>query len=73
MSAHGEAAEQVVDMATKATVKGVEVVANLTGKGLISLTTFLMATLMLSPRESPKTWNICWTMLLPVRYSLTRS
>ena len=29
MSAHGEAAEQVVDMATKATVKGVEVVANL--------------------------------------------
>ena len=110
MSAHGEAAEQVVDMATKATVKGVEVVANLTGKGLISLATFLIATLkeqkrtkgktrieafrgkptkvfvmrredfsqfaaeaMLSPRESPRTWNTCWTMPLPAHCSLTRS
>lgn len=55
MSAHGEAAEQVVDMATKATVKGVEVVANLTGKGLISLATFLMATLKEQKRTKGKT------------------
>ena len=55
MSAHGEAAEQVVDMATKATVKGVEVVANLTGKGLISLATFLIATLKEQKRTKGKT------------------
>lgn len=55
MSAHGEAAEQVVDMATKVTVKGVEVVANLTGKGLISLATFLMATLKEQKRTKGKT------------------
>lgn len=55
MSAHGEAAEQVVDMATKATVKGVEVVANLTGKGLISLAAFLMATLKEQKRTKGKT------------------
>lgn len=54
MSAHGEAAEQVVDMATKATVKGVEVVANLTGKGLISLATFLIATLKEQKRTKGK-------------------
>ena len=45
MSQHGEAAEQVVDMATNMTVKGVEVVANLTGKGAVSLATFLIAAL----------------------------
>ena len=55
MSAHGEAAEQVVDMATKATVKGVEVAANLTGKGLISLATFLIATLKEQKRTKGKT------------------
>ena len=55
MSAHGEAAEQVVDMATKATVKGVEVVANLAGKGLISLATFLIAALKEQKRTKGKT------------------
>lgn len=28
---------------------------------------------MLSPRESPRTWNTCWTMPLPAHCSLTRS
>ena len=45
MSQQGEAAEQVVNMATNLTVKGVECVTNLAGKGAMSLATFLIATL----------------------------
>lgn len=37
MSQQGEAAEQVVNMATNITIKGVECVTNLAGKGAISL------------------------------------
>ena len=45
MSQQGEAAEQVVNMATNITIKGVECVTNIAGKGAISLATFLIATL----------------------------
>ena len=45
MSQQGEAAEQIVNMATNVTVKGVECVTNLAGKGAMSLATFLIATL----------------------------
>ena len=45
MSQQGEAAEQIVNMATNVTVKGVECVTNLAGKGAMSLATFLVATL----------------------------
>ena len=45
MSQQGEAAEQVVNMATNITIKGVECVTNLAGKGAMSLATFLIATL----------------------------
>lgn len=45
MSQQGEAAEQIVNMATSVTVKGVECVTNLAGKGAMSLATFLVATL----------------------------
>ena len=45
MSQQGEAAEQIVNMATNVTVKGVECVTNLAGKGALSLATFLIATL----------------------------
>ena len=48
MSQQGEAAEQVVNMATNVTIKGVECVTNLAGKGAMSLATFLIATLKLS-------------------------
>ena len=45
MSTHGEAAEQIVDMATNLTVKGVEVVTNIAGKGALSFATFMIAAL----------------------------
>lgn len=45
MSQQGEAAEQVVNMATNITIKGVECVTNLAGKGAMSLAAFLIATL----------------------------
>ena len=45
MSQQGEAAEQIVNMATNVTVKGVELVTNLAGKGALSLATFLIAAL----------------------------
>ncbi len=45
MSQQGEAAEQIVNMATNVTVKGVEVATNLAGKGALSLATFLIAAL----------------------------
>lgn len=45
MSQQGEAAEQIVNMATNVTVKGVECVSNLAGKGALSLATFLLAVL----------------------------
>ena len=37
MSQQGEAAEQIVNMATNVTVKGVECATNLAGKGALSL------------------------------------
>ena len=45
MSQHGDAAEQIVNMAANVTVKGVEMVTNLAGKGALSLATFLVAAL----------------------------
>ena len=45
MSQTGEAAEQIVNMATNVTVKGVECVANLSGKAAVSLAAFLIAAL----------------------------
>ena len=43
MSQHGEAAEQVVNMATNAAVKTAECAAEIVGKGTLSLATFLLA------------------------------
>ena len=45
MSQQGEAAEQIVNMATNVTVKGVECATNLAGKGALFLATFLIAVL----------------------------
>lgn len=55
MSQTGEAAEQIVNMATNLTVKGVECVTNLAGKGALSLATFLIAALKDEKRVSGKT------------------
>ena len=54
MSQQGEAAEQIVNMATNVTVKGVECVSNLAGKGALSLATFLIAALKDEKRTSGK-------------------
>ena len=43
MSQSAEAAEQIVNAATNMTVKGVECVSNLAGKGALKLATFLIA------------------------------
>ncbi len=51
MSQSGEAAEQIVNAATNATIKGVECVSNLAGKGFMSLTSFLLAVI----KEEKKT------------------
>ena len=45
MNQTGDAAEQVVNMATTMGLKGVEVISNLAGKGAMSLATFLIAAL----------------------------
>lgn len=45
MSQHGEAAEQVVNMATNAAVKTAECAAEIVGKGTLSLAIFLLAVL----------------------------
>lgn len=45
MSQHGEAAEQIVNMATNAAVKTAECTAEIVGKGTLSLATFLLAVL----------------------------
>ena len=45
MSQHGEAAEQVVNMATNAAVKTAECAAEIVGNGTLSLATFLLAVL----------------------------
>lgn len=55
MSQTGEAAEQVVSMATNVTVKGVECVANLSGKAASSLASFLLAAIKDEKRVSGKT------------------
>lgn len=55
MSQTGEAAEQIVNMATNVTVKGVECVSNLAGRGALSLATFLIAALKDEKRVSGKT------------------
>lgn len=54
MSQQGEAAEQIVNMATNLTVKGVECVSNLAGKGALSLATFLIAALKDQKRTKGK-------------------
>lgn len=54
MSQHGEAAEQIVNMATNVTVKGVECLTNLAGRGALSLATFLIAALKDEKRTSGK-------------------
>lgn len=55
MSQTGEAAEQIVNMVTNVTVKGVECVANLSGKAAVSLAAFLIAALKDEKRVSGKT------------------
>ena len=55
MSQAGEAAEQIVNMVTNVTVKGVECVANLSGKAAVSLAAFLIAALKDEKRVSGKT------------------
>ena len=45
MSQTGDAAEQLVNMATNVSVKGVECATNIVGKGALSLATFLIAAL----------------------------
>lgn len=47
--------EQIVNMATNVTVKGVECMTNLAGKGALSLATFLIAALKDEKRVSGKT------------------
>ena len=54
MSQQGEAAEQIVNMATNVTVKGVEFLTNTAGKGALSLATFLIAALKDEKRTSGK-------------------
>ena len=54
MNQTGDAAEQIVNMATNVTVKGVEVVSNLAGKGAMSLATFLIAALKDQKRTKGK-------------------
>lgn len=51
MSQSAEAAEQIVNAATNVTIKGVECVSNLAGKGALSLATFLIAVI----KEEKKT------------------
>ena len=55
MSQSGEAAEQLTNMVTNMTVKGVECVSNLAGRGALSLATFLIAALKDEKRVSGKT------------------
>jgi hypothetical protein len=54
MNQTGDAAEQIVNMATSAGVKGVEVVSNLAGKGALSLATLLIAALKDQKRTKGK-------------------
>jgi hypothetical protein len=54
MSQTGDAAEQIVNMATNVTVKGIEVATNLAGKGALSLATFLIAALKDQKRTKGK-------------------
>ena len=54
MSQQGEAAEQIVNMATNITVKGVECATNLAGKAALSLVTFLIAALKDQKRTKGK-------------------
>jgi hypothetical protein len=55
MNQTGDAAEQIVNMATSMGLKGVEVVTNLAGKGALSLATFLIAALKDQKRTKGKT------------------
>ena len=55
MNQTGDAAEQIVSMATNLTVKGIEVATNLAGKGALSLATFLIAALKDQKRTKGKT------------------
>jgi hypothetical protein len=54
MNQTGDAAEQIVSMATNVGLKGVEVVSNLAGKGMLSLATFLIAALKDQKRTKGK-------------------
>jgi ribosomal protein S2 len=54
MSQTGDAAEQIVNMATNVTVKGIEVATNLAGKGALSLAAFLIAALKDQKRTKGK-------------------
>lgn len=54
MSQQGEAAEQIVNMVTNVTVKGVECATNLAGRGALSLATFLIAALKDQKRTKGK-------------------
>ena len=54
MSQSGEAAEQIVNTATTVTLKGLECVSNLAGKGALSLATFLIAVIKDEKRTKGK-------------------
>ena len=54
MSQQGEAAEQIVSMATNVTVKGIECATNLAGRGALSLAAFLIAALKDQKRTQGK-------------------
>ena len=54
MSQSAEAAEQIVNAATNVTIKGVECVSNLAGKGAMSLATFLVAVIKEEKRTKGK-------------------
>ncbi len=55
MSQTGDAAEQVVSMASRVTLKGAEVVGNMTGKAFMSLAAFLVAAVRSQKRTKGKT------------------
>lgn len=55
MSHQGDAAEQIVDMATNVVIKGAELATNIVGKGTLALATFLIAVLKDQKRTKGKT------------------
>lgn len=63
MSQQGEAAEQVVNMATNITIKGVECVTNLAGKGAMSLVSLYSHCTHTALYVCRRTIRQCWKEL----------